>query len=157
METLEPSPNEFVVRERGNKALDRASVAGEVELVDAKSGTWVLRTSATQARAGWQAVADRLGAGAEVLPVLRDRDGVAHYPTGEVTVRFARAPGDAALRAFAREHGLALARRNELEPRQVVFAPPAGRDWLPDVVERVALAHGVERAWANTVSRYERA
>jgi hypothetical protein len=157
METLEPSPNEFVVRERGTNAIERARVAGSVELIDAKSGTWVLRTAATQARAGWQSLAEGLGTGLEVLPVLRDRDGVAHYPTGEVTVRFAVPPSDAALRAFTREHGLALARRNELEPRQVVFSPAEGRDWLPDVVERIAQVRGVERAWANTVSRYQRA
>ena len=92
----------------------------------------------------------------DLLPLLRDRDGVAHYPTGEVTVRFAQAPTDDAIRAFAKVQRVTLARRNALEPRQAVFAP-AMHEWLPDVVDRLASAPGVARAWPVTVSRYERA
>jgi hypothetical protein len=138
VETLVPSPGEFVVR----RPASRASRPGEWTLVDAAEDLWLVRAP-TRARDDW-------------LPVLRDRDGVAHYPTGEVTVRFAQAPGDAALRAFAREQRVTLARRNALEPRQAVFAP-AVREWLPDVVERLAAAPGVARAWPNTASRYRRA
>jgi hypothetical protein len=99
-----------------------------------------------------------LGDDAEVLPVLRDRDGVAHYPTGEVTVRFDAAPSDTVLDAFARAQRLRLKRRNEFEARQAVFEPAdAPPDWLPDIVARLARAPGVARAWANTASRYTRA
>jgi hypothetical protein len=143
METLEPSPGEYVVRRPSR----RPASAGAWTLVDADSDTWVLRTADTGRAAGEAR-----------LPVLRDRDGVAHYPTGEVTVRFAKAPTDAALRAFARTQRVRFMRRNELEPRQVVFVPArrAG-EWLPDVVERLGSAPGVASAWPNTASRYQRA
>jgi len=137
VETLVPSPHEFVVR----RPAARPATAGDWTLVDEATGTWVLR--AHDARP-------------DLLPLLRDRDGVAHYPTGEVTVRFDRSPADTALRAFAKAHRVRLARRNALEPRQAVFAPVA-HEWLPDVVARLAGAPGVARAWPVTVSRYERA
>ena len=137
METLVPSPHEFVVR----RPAARPATAGDWTLVDEATGTWVLR--ARDART-------------DLLPLLRDRDGVAHYPTGEVTVRFARAPTDAALGAFAKAHRVTLARRNALEPRQAVFAP-AAHEWLPDLVDRLAAAPGVARAWPVTISRYQRA
>ena len=134
-----PSPHEYVVRRPGL----RAASAGEWELVDDATDTWIVRTRDPKARAAW-------------LPLLRDRDGVAHYPTGEVTVRFAAAPAEDALQAFAKTHRVALARRNALEPRQAVFVPVA-REWLPDLVDRLAAAPGVARAWPVTISRYARA
>jgi len=137
MEALVPSPREFVVR----RPAARPAAAGEWTLVDEATGTWVLR--ARDART-------------DLLPLLRDRDGVAHYPTGEVTVRFAQSPAEEALRAFAKAHRVTLVRRNALEPRQAVFAP-AAHEWLLDIVERLAGAPGVARAWPVTVSRYERA
>jgi hypothetical protein len=137
MEALVPSPHEFVVR----RPAARPTTAGDWTLVDEATGTWVLR--AHDARN-------------DLLPLLRDRDGVAHYPTGEVTVRFAKAPTDDALGAFAKAHRVTLARRNALEPRQAVFAP-ATQEWLPNLVDRLAAAPGVVRAWPVTVSRYERA
>jgi hypothetical protein len=138
VEALVPSPHEYVVR----RPAARAASAGQWELVDAASDTWVLRTRDPSARSSW-------------LPLLRDGDGVAHYPTGEVTVRFSEAPSDAALRAFAKAQRVTLARRNAIEPRQAVFAP-ASREWLPELVERLAAAPGVARAWPVTVSRYQR-
>jgi hypothetical protein len=139
VEALLPSPHEYVVR----RPATRSASAGEWELVDAATDTWVLRTRDPRARTAW-------------LPLLRDGDGVAHYPTGEVTVRFAQAPSDDALRAFAKAQRVTLARRNAIEPRQAVFAPVA-REWLPELVERLAAAPGVARAWPVTVSRYQRA
>jgi len=137
VEALEPSPNEYVVR----RPAARPEAAGDWMLVDHTSGTWVLRTRHART---------------DMLPLLRDRDGVAHYPTGEVTVRFAQTPTDDALGAFAKAHRVALARRNAIEPRQAVFAS-AAHEWLPDLVDRLAAAPGVARAWPVTVSRYERA
>ena len=133
METLEPSPDEYVVRRPA-----RRSGTGAWTLVDAASDTWVVRTT---------------GERASLLPVLRDRDGVAHYPTGEVPVRFAEPPTDEALRVFAKSQRVTLARRNALERRQATFAP-AAPEWLPDLVDRLAAAPGVARAWAVTLSRY---
>lgn len=137
METLEPSPGEYVVR----RPAARSAADGAWTLVDAATDTWVLRSTAARA---------------SMLPVLRDRDGVAHYPTGEVTVRFAEAPSDERLRAFAQSQRVSLARRNALERRQATFAP-AAPEWLPDLVDRLAAAPGVARAWAVTLSRYTKA
>ena len=154
METLAPSPNELVVR----RPAARPAAAGTWELIDEASGTWLLRTTSTRAREGWRRAASALDAADVPLPLMRDGDGVPHYPTGEVTVRFATAPADAALGQFATAHRLRLVRRNELEPRQAVFvAARAAREWLPDLVDRLAAAPGVTRAWPNTVSRYRRA
>jgi len=139
MEALSPSPDEYVVR----RPATRSASAGAWELVDAATDTWVLRTRDPGARTRW-------------LPLLRDGDGVAHYPTGEVTVRFADAPSDDALHAFAKAQRVTLARRNAIEPRQAVFAP-ASREWLPELVDRLAAAPGVARAWPVTASRYQRA
>ena len=92
------------------------------------------------------------------LPVLRDADGVAHYPPGEVTVRFVEVPTDPALSRFARSQGVTLIRRNALEPRQAVFIPsPPAREWLFDLIDRLAAAPGIARVWANTESLYRRA
>jgi hypothetical protein len=137
METLTPSPGEYVVR----RPAARSAADGAWTLVDAPSQTWVLRTR---------------GARPTMLPVLRDRDGVPHYPTGEVTVRFAEALDDAALQAFATAQRVTLERRNALEPRQATFAATEP-EWLPDLVDRLAAAPGATRAWPVTVSRYERA
>ena len=160
METLDPSPNEFVVRRApAARRSARATAAGEWTLVDAASDTYLLRTPlAGDARSGWEAASRSLRGQGVVLPVLRDRDGVVHYPTGEVTVRFDEAPSDTALDAFARAHRLRLSRRNALEARQAVFEPAATpADYLPDLVARLAKAPGVARAWANTASPYTRA
>jgi hypothetical protein len=90
-------------------------------------------------------------------PVLEGPDGSAHLPTGEVTVRFERAPTDVELAAFAVAHSLVLRRRSELAPLQAVFAPLRLADtYLPDLVDSLDKASGVETAWANTLSRYRR-
>lgn len=159
METLDPSPNEFVVRRVRAPSRAGADAAGDWTLVDPASGTYVLRTSArTDPRSAWEAAVRSLHVDDVVLPVLRDQDGVAHYPTGEVTVRFAVPPSDAMLEAFARAQRLRLKRRTAFESHQAVFEPAdTPRDYLPDVVARVAKASGVQRAWANTASHYTRA
>ncbi|HVJ73349.1 MAG TPA: hypothetical protein VNB03_04910 [Casimicrobiaceae bacterium] len=161
METLDPSPNEFVVRHRRAPSRVRAGAdaAGAWTLVDPASGTYLLRTTTrNDPRGAWEAAVRSVHADDVVLPVLRDQDGVAHYPTGEVTVRFEVAPSNADLDAFARAQRLRLKRRNAFESQQAVFEPAdTPRDYLPDVVARVAKASGVLRAWANTASHYTRA
>ena len=90
-------------------------------------------------------------------PVLEGPDGAAHLPTGEITVRFEASPTDDQLLAFASDHGLVLRRRTELAPQQAVFAPLRLADtYLPDLVDDLDKASGVETAWANTLSRYRR-
>ncbi|MEO8484836.1 MAG: hypothetical protein ABI585_00720 [Betaproteobacteria bacterium] len=161
METLAPSASEFVVRlaHTGPDAIARARRAGDLQPLDLEAGIHLLRVEGkADARAGWETVRGTLGDGAEVHPLLHDRDGVAHYPTGEVTVRFATAPNDASLRAFGRKQQVALKRRNAHEPRQAVFEPMASpTEYLPDVADRLAAAPEVERAWLNTRSDYRRA
>jgi hypothetical protein len=55
--------------------------------------------------------------------------------TGEISVRFHRAPTDTELTGFAAEHGLRLLRRNELVPQQAVFQPAAGN--LHEIVHQI--------------------
>jgi hypothetical protein len=70
--------------------------------------------------------------------------------TGEISVRFHRAPSDADLAGFAAAHDLRLLRRNELAPQQAVFQP-LGCDPTSAVqqIEREGAARAV---WANTLS-----
>jgi hypothetical protein len=89
--------------------------------------------------------------------VLYDRDGAPHYPTGEVTVRFAAAQSDAELATFCATHRLRLVRRNAFVAQQFVCeALVAATEFLPDLVARLAAQPGVQRAWANTLSSYRR-
>ena len=159
-ETLRPSSEEFVLRvARADEAtLARARRLGPVERIAQARDLCLLRVAqeATPA-ASWAAAAKALGGDVELFPVLYDRDGMSHYPTGEVTVRFAEAPSDADLARFCDRQRLRLLRRNAFVTQQVVCAPAAGADFLPDLVARIAAQPGVQRAWANTLSAYRRA
>jgi hypothetical protein len=105
----------------------------------------------------WAAAARALGGAVELFPVLYDRDGAPHYPTGEVTVRFDEAPSDADLARFCDAQRIRLLRRNTFVAQQVVCAPlSAAADFLPELVARIAAQPGVHRAWANTLSAYRR-
>jgi hypothetical protein len=75
--------------------------------------------------------------------------------TGEISVRFHRAPTDTELTGFAAEHGLRLLRRNELVPQQAVFQP-AGAD-LHEVVRCIEREGATRAVWANTLSAPQRA
>lgn len=110
-------------------------------------------------RSGWRDLLERYHDAAWVAPVQTDEAGEAvSVPTGEVTVRFHEAPSDAAVEALARRHGAAVARRNELQPRQVVVTPADQRvTYLPELCERLEADAAVEQAWPNTRSRYRRA
>jgi len=142
----------------GGSAAADLSALGSVE--DLGEGQLLLqvRDPAPDARATWQRLQVQAGVQHRVHPVLLDERGNAHYPTGEVTVRFRSAPSDAELRAFANAHALDLRGRNEFVGEQAVFLPrDAARTYVPDLVEELSRAEKVQSAWANTRSRYRRA
>jgi hypothetical protein len=159
-ETLDPSPNEFVIRAAASDSLiARARVVGSLEPLEAAEPLCVLRVKGTaSSKDAWHAALEALGPDTPLFPVLYDRDRSPHYPTGEVTVRFEAAPTDADLRRFCAEQRLRLLRRNEFAAQQVVCEPvAAASEFLPDLVARLATQPGVRTAWANTLSRYHRA
>lgn len=159
-EVLRPSSEEFVLRiPPGDEAtLARARRLGPVERLPAQRGLALLRVpQQATPEASWTAALRALGADVELLPVLYDRDGAQHFPTGEVTVRFAEAPSDAELARFCEVQRLRLLRRNTFVAAQAVCAPASpSTDFLPKLVARVAAQPGVHRAWANTLSAYRR-
>jgi hypothetical protein len=161
-ESLDPARDEFVLRlpSPAEEAVARARRLGAVERFESAPQLYLLRVApGATSREAWRAAAQELGDDAALFPVLYDPGGAPHYPTGEVTVRFdAAAPPDADLHRFCAAHGLRLLRRNEYAEEQVVCEPVApAREFLPDLVARLATEPGVRRAWANTLSRYRRA
>jgi hypothetical protein len=74
--------------------------------------------------------------------------------TGEISVRFHRAPSDADLAGFAAEHGLRLLRRNDFAPQQAVFQPLASG--LQEAVQRIRQEGAARSVWANTLSAPQR-
>lgn len=158
-EPLEPAPGEFVLRvgAAADDVLGRARSLGAVERLPGAPRLCLLRVKGkASAKEAWQSTVQLLDEGTPLFPVLYDRSGAPHYPSGEVTVRFEQVPSAAELRRFCNEHGLELLRRNEFVAQQVVCEPIA-REFLPDLVARLAAQPGVRRAWANTLSRYRRA
>jgi hypothetical protein len=160
-EALDPARDEFVLRlpSPAEEAVERARRLGAVERFESTPGLCLLRVAPRGTpREAWRAAARELGGEAALFPVLYDPGGAPHYPTGEVTVRFDAAPSDADLRRFCAAQGLRLLRRNEYAEEQAVCEPVApAREFLPDLVARLAAEPGVRRAWANTLSRYRRA
>jgi hypothetical protein len=159
-ETLRPSSEEFVLRvARADEAtLARARRLGPVERLAEARDLCLLRVAqAATPAASWAAAAKALGGAVDLFPVLYDQDGMSHYPTGEVTVRFVDAPSDAELARFCDAQRVRLLRRNTFVTQQVVCTPAsASADFLPDLVARIASQPGVHRAWANTFSAYRR-
>jgi hypothetical protein len=146
-----PSRREFVILEASHRQGLSAIAAVETD------GT-IVRLSADGApHDGWMQLRAALGETSHVQPVLLDDAGGRHLPTGDVTVRFKHEPAAAELDDFARRHALALVRRNEFEPGQVVFHPTdAPNVFLPHLVEALERDPATHRAWANTRTRYQR-
>lgn len=159
-EALEPAADQFVLRlARPTESLpDAIAKLGRVEAIGSGQPLYLIRVEPHGAtRQCWQALSHGLGGDAFAYPVLLDRDGAPHYPTGEVTVRFERTPTPTELDAFAQGHRLRLLRANEFAPQQFVLEPlDRARDFLPDLVSRLIAAPGIRSAWANTLSRYRR-
>jgi hypothetical protein len=160
-ERLDPAVDQFVMRVRAadHATIERARQLGAVERFDSEPQLCLLRLPhAKSSKQTWRDASRALGEDVSLFPVLYDRDGTAHYPTGEVTVRFESNPSDAELKRFCGAQRLRLLRRNEFATQQVVCEPiTAPREFLPDLVSRLTAQPGVRRAWANTLSRYRRA
>ena len=133
----------------------------DLELVEADGSTLaVIRVPGeggpTGARDNWQ----RLNAEDRfewVAPALVDDDGQAHLPTGQITVRFAEPPDTGQIDRFAARHDLRVDHRNELSPRQVVFAPARPESaYLPEMAEAARRDGEVAAAWPNTLSSFEK-
>jgi len=159
-EALEPAADQFVLRlARPSEPLPEAiAKLGHVEAIGPGQPLYLVRVEPHGAiRQSWRTLVHGLGGDAFAYPVLLDRDGAPHYPTGEVTVRFARTPTPAELDAFAKGHRLRLLRANDFAPQQFVLEPlDRAHDFLPDLVARLCAAPGIRSAWANTLSRYRR-
>lgn len=156
-----PSSNCFIVRPADDKkavVTEHLSSIGEVEkLPDENLLLLQTQQAAATPEAAWHDVREALGETVSVQPVLLDETGEAHFPTGEVTVRFHKAPTDEELKEFASRYRLSLRDRNEFMPQQVVFNPThPNQSYLPKLVEEIAGQDGVKRAWANTLSHYKR-
>ncbi len=160
-ETLDPAPDEFVIHVSGSvdEAITQARKLGSLKKIDDAEGLYVLRVQGSKSsKQAWQVAARELGEGTPLFPVLYDRNGTPHYPTGEVTVRFDAVPSDAELRRFGAAQHLRLLRKNEYAAQQVVYEPAAAAsEYLPELVTRLAELPGVRSAWANTLSRFRRA
>jgi hypothetical protein len=106
----------------------------------------------------WAQAQELLGELGTVQPLLLDELGEAHFPTGEISVRFHEAPPDDRLEEFAAEHGLRLRDRNELVPQQAVFRPAVpSSSYLPRLVQELAQMEVIKAVWANTLIRFRRA
>jgi hypothetical protein len=118
----------------------------------------VARGASPDPHEGWRRIVAMAADCDWSTPVLRDPRGDLHFPTGEVTVRFAQPPSDREVEAFAARHALRGGRRNEFVAAQVAFRPVDPRStYLPDLVDVLAGLSGVAAVWANTLSRYRRA
>ena len=116
-----------------------------------------VRKPDADARQTWRRIVADLPEEAFAAPVLLGEGNEEHFPTGRVTVRFAKARSTKALRAFAGRHGLRLERVNELVPDQATFLPARPRAaYLPDLIDAIAREPAVAAAWAETVSAYRR-
>ena len=124
------------------------------ESLDAHTDLVVVPSSST---ADWQDVAKATGA-PWVAPVIVDSSDNESYPTGEVTVRFNKAPTASDLKHVEKDSGLRLVRRNEYVDSQVVLEPiDPDQIYLPDLCEELQRRDDVEAAWLSTKSRYSKA
>jgi hypothetical protein len=149
----------FVVKSSGGAAVREAlGKLGAVEEID-DSGLLLVRLHAPEGEpeAAWRSIVERLDAVDWASPLFIDEAKGEHFPTGEISVRFGHPPTDAGLERFAATHGLAVRSRNEFVPEQATFVPlEPRRTYLPHLVQTLAEAEDVARAWANTASRYQR-
>jgi hypothetical protein len=153
-----PSNHLFVVRTGPE---DRSSVSRRLATlgcIEPLEGTDALLLSLPADREeSWRQAQEIVGDAGSVQPVLVDEEGEAHYPTGEISIRFAEPLGDDELRRFAARHDLRLLRRNEFVPQQAVFQPLDGpATYLPELVKKIKRQGAAKAVWANTLSHYQR-
>lgn len=158
----DPSDHLFVVdipQER-ESAVERLSPLGAVTPLEGNDRLLLLSIpagSGGDAESRWAQAKELLGDLGTVQPVLLDESGEAHYPTGEISVRFHEAQPDDRLHSFAEEHGLRLRDRNEFVPHQAVFRPADPSSiYLPKVVRELAQTQDTKAVWANTLTRFRR-
>jgi len=159
-EVLKPAADQFVLRmpDTASGVPEAAASLGTVEPLGETEPLYLLTLAAQRpVHEAWTMLAKVLTGAQCAYPVLIDGDGAAHYPNGEVTVRFELTPTAAEVQQFAAGQRLVLQRANEFAPQQFVYshAAPAA-EFLPDLVARLASQPGVRAAWANTLSRYRR-
>ena len=157
----DPSDHLFVVDAPQDRATERLSSLGTVEPLAGNDRLLLLSVPAGaegDAEARWEQARDLLGDLGTVQPVLLDESGEAHFPTGEIAVRFHEAPPDERLQELAAAHGLRLRDRNEYVPQQAVFRPadPAAASYLPKLVRELAQTEDVKAAWASTLTKFRR-
>ncbi|MEO6196339.1 MAG: hypothetical protein ABIS20_25240 [Thermoanaerobaculia bacterium] len=155
-----PSNHLFVIRVRpeGRLASERLAALGRIQPLEGTDALLLSLPADREApQAAWRQAQEVVGAAGTVQPVLLDEEGEPHYPTGEISIRFKDALGDAELRRFAARHDLRLLRRNELAPQQAVFQPLDGSgSYLPEIVQRIERQGAAKAVWANTLSCYQR-
>lgn len=156
-----PSDNLFVVDVPHDResAVRRLAPLGSVRPLEGSERLLLLSILAEDSdpEARWARAQELLGELGTVQPVLLDDLGEAHFPTGEISVRFHEPPPDDRLREFAAEHGLRLRERNEFVPQQAVFRPAApSTTYLPKVLQELAETGDAKAVWANTLTRFHR-
>jgi hypothetical protein len=146
----EPSGDVEGVRKRLEGVAAVQTITGDL-LVVTPTGT------AREPTAAWREIRDAVDSAEWVAPVVVDAAGRRSYPTGAVTVRFAKDTSEADVMDFGQKYGMRPVRRNEYVPEQVVFAPDAAREtYLPELIDRVSGDERVKAAWPVTVSSYDR-
>src|SRR5262245_18738682 len=131
---------------------------GAIEANDAGLLTLRLHQPVRDPKDAWREVLARNPDAAWAAPSFRDASGHELLPTGVVTVRFRKQPGDKELAAFARQESLQPERRTPLVPEQASFRPRQPREvYLPELVARLAGRPDVAAAWPATKARYRKA
>ena len=157
-----PSNHLFVVdapRDR-ELAVQRLAPLGSVKPLEGNERLLLLSIPADsgEPETRWARAQELLGDLGTVQPVLLDEMGEAHFPTGEISVRFHEVPPDDRLQELAAEHGLRLRDRNEYVPQQAVFRPAdPSASYLPRLVQELAGTKDIKAVWANTLTRFRRA
>jgi hypothetical protein len=158
---MSPDNHLFVIHvsaEDRSAVTQRLTVWGSLRPLNGTDTLLFSVPATSNVRIAWNQAQEIVGTAGSVQPVLLDEDGEPHYPTGEISVRFRDTLGDEELQSFAARHDLRLLRRNELVPQQAVFQPlDASGSYLPELVQRLEREKRTLSAWANTLSRYQRA
>ena len=156
-----PSPTALVVKpgaEPSAEVVDRLASLGTVRPIPGTERVVLeVAGAAGSARELWRRVLDAVDRIRWAAPVVVDETGATHLPTGEVSVRFRRAPSAGELKRFASAHRVRVRKRNEFVREQVTVGPLDEREcYLPELVEEISAEDGVLAAWADTMSEFRR-
>jgi len=154
-----PSKNQFVLMASTQTFVElreRLRDVGTLETLAAAEPITLLTVtnSPGEPRSRWASLVEQFDDIA-FLPILIDRQDQPHYPTGHITVRFAKAPSDEELQTLAVKYRLQLRERNKYDPLQASFTPKDLRSvYLPEIISEVSRSDNVSSAWANVRSRH---